>query len=42
MTVLKPPVELEFPENVKLRDYMLEQASKADFDYPPVWFSVVY
>ncbi|KAF7255741.1 hypothetical protein EG68_07519 [Paragonimus skrjabini miyazakii] len=36
MHALKPPVELERQENKKLRDYMLEDASKPDFDYPPV------
>ncbi|KAA3674292.1 guanine nucleotide-binding protein G(s) subunit alpha, partial [Paragonimus westermani] len=38
MHALKPPVELERQENKKLRDYMLEDASKPDFDYPPVGF----
>lgn len=36
MSSLKPPVELELSENKKLRDYILETASKPDFDYPPV------
>ncbi|VDP77189.1 unnamed protein product [Schistosoma curassoni] len=35
MSSLKPPVELELSENKKLRDYILETASKPDFDYPP-------
>ncbi|VDP74411.1 unnamed protein product [Echinostoma caproni] len=39
MSSIKPPVELEQPENKKLRDYMLEYASKPDFDYPPDFYS---
>ncbi|KAF6776118.1 hypothetical protein AHF37_04384 [Paragonimus kellicotti] len=38
MHALKPPVELERQENKKLRDYMLEDASKPDFDYPPEFY----
>ncbi|CAL8081883.1 unnamed protein product [Calicophoron daubneyi] len=38
MSVIHPPVELAHPENKKLRDYMLEQASKSDFDYPPEFY----
>ncbi|VDQ02226.1 unnamed protein product [Trichobilharzia regenti] len=34
MSALRPPVELELSENKKLRDYMLETASKPDYDYP--------
>ncbi|OON20819.1 g-protein alpha subunit, partial [Opisthorchis viverrini] len=36
MNSIKPPVELERSENRKLRDYILEHASKPDFEYPPV------
>ncbi|CAI2736858.1 unnamed protein product [Dicrocoelium dendriticum] len=38
MHSLKPPVDLECAENIKYRDYMLDQASKADFDYPAEFF----
>lgn len=38
MSAIKPPVELQLAENKKLRDYMLEYASKPDFEYPPVSF----
>lgn len=40
MDVLRPPVELAFEENKKLRYYMLEYASKSDFDYPEVIFVI--
>lgn len=39
MSSLKPPVELELGENRKLRDYILETASKPDFDYPTEFFT---
>ncbi|KAG5442977.1 Guanine nucleotide-binding protein G(s) subunit alpha [Clonorchis sinensis] len=39
MNSIKPPVELERAENRKLRDYILEQASKPDFEYPPEFYT---
>ncbi|KAA0200882.1 GTP-binding regulatory protein Gs alpha-S chain [Fasciolopsis buskii] len=39
MSAIKPPVELQLAENKKLRDYMLEYASKPDFEYPPEFYS---
>ncbi|VDK40151.1 unnamed protein product [Taenia asiatica] len=39
MPNLRPPVELKNPENAPVRNYMLEEASKNDFDFPPIFFS---
>ncbi|TGZ67880.1 hypothetical protein CRM22_004560 [Opisthorchis felineus] len=39
MNSIKPPVELERAENRKLRDYILEHASKTDFEYPPEFYT---
>ncbi|CUT99666.1 guanine nucleotide binding protein Gs subunit [Echinococcus multilocularis] len=39
MPNLKPPVVLKNPENTPIRNYMLEEASKNDFDFPPIFFS---
>uniref|UniRef100_A0A5K3F6D5 Guanine nucleotide-binding protein G(s) subunit alpha n=1 Tax=Mesocestoides corti TaxID=53468 RepID=A0A5K3F6D5_MESCO len=39
MPNLKPPVKLKNPENAVIRNYMLEEASKAEFDFPPIFFS---
>lgn len=36
MPNLRPPVELKNLENAPIRNYMLEEASKNDFDFPPV------
>ncbi|KAH9281712.1 Guanine nucleotide-binding protein G(s) subunit alpha [Echinococcus granulosus] len=39
MPNLKPPVVLKNHENTPIRNYMLEEASKNDFDFPPIFFS---
>uniref|UniRef100_A0A0X3NXE9 Guanine nucleotide-binding protein G(s) subunit alpha n=1 Tax=Schistocephalus solidus TaxID=70667 RepID=A0A0X3NXE9_SCHSO len=38
MPNLKPPVELRRPENAPIRIYILEEASRPDFDFPPAFF----
>ena len=39
MPNLKPPVELKQPENAPIRNYMLDEASRNDFDFPPVSYA---
>lgn len=39
MPNLKPPVELKDPSNAPIRNYMLEEASKNDFDFPSIFFT---
>lgn len=45
MNTLNPPIALEHPENQYRVDYIQDEASKTDFDYPPVsscWRSKAY
>lgn len=39
MPNLKPPVELKDRSNIPIRNYMLEEASKNDFDFSPTFFT---
>ncbi|VDO02049.1 unnamed protein product [Rodentolepis nana] len=39
MPNLKPPVELKDRSNVPIRNYMLDEASKNDFDFSPIFFT---
>ncbi|VDM30786.1 unnamed protein product [Hydatigera taeniaeformis] len=39
MPNLKPPIDLKNSENAPIRNYMLEEASKNDFDFPAIFFS---
>ena len=36
MSTLNPPLQLVNPESVEYSKYLLEEANKPDYDYPPV------
>lgn len=39
MANLKPPVQLNNPQNAPIVNYILEEASRVDFDFPQVILS---